>query len=61
MSDLSGGRKAIGCKWVYKIKYKSNGEIERFNVRLVAKRYNQKEGIDFNETFFPMVKIVIVR
>nr|GEZ28740.1 ribonuclease H-like domain-containing protein [Tanacetum cinerariifolium] len=55
------GKKAIDSKWVYKIKYKSNGEIERYKVRLVAKGFNQKEGIDFDETFYPVVKNIIVR
>nr|GEU78504.1 ribonuclease H-like domain-containing protein [Tanacetum cinerariifolium] len=59
--ELPKGRKAIGSKWVWKIKYKSDREIERYNARLVAKGFNQKKIIFFDETFSPMDKFVSIR
>nr|GEV54637.1 ribonuclease H-like domain-containing protein [Tanacetum cinerariifolium] len=53
--------KAIQSKWIFKIKYKSSGEIEGYNARLVAQGRVQKERIDYEETFSPVVKIVTVR
>lgn len=57
--DLPPFKKPIGSKWVYKIKHKAYGSIERF--RVVAKGYNQIWGIDFDETFSPMIKLTTVK
>ena len=51
LSDLPKGHKAIGLKWVFKIKKDTNGEIVKHKARLVAKGYVQKQGVDFEEVF----------
>ena len=58
---LPQGRKAIGNKWIFKIKRNSDDQVERFHARLVVKGYAQKEGIDFNEIFSPVVRLTTVR
>ncbi|MCO5583960.1 hypothetical protein L7F22_037878 [Adiantum nelumboides] len=61
LCDLPPSKKAIGRKWVYKLKCKPDGEIDRYKARLVAKGYAQQKGIDYEETFAPTCGMTTVR
>jgi hypothetical protein len=58
---LPEGRKAVKCKWIFKIRYKPSGEVEHFKARLVAKGFSRVAGVDFNETYVPVIKYDAVR
>ncbi|CAH9100576.1 unnamed protein product [Cuscuta epithymum] len=61
LQDLPPGKKPIFCKWVYKIKFKSDGSIDPFKARLIVCGNRQVQGIDYDETFAPVAKMVTVR
>ena len=55
--DLYSGKFAIGCKWIYKIKTRSDGTVDRYKARVVARGFTQEYGIDYEETFAPVARL----
>jgi len=61
IEELPARKKLISCKWVYRVKYKSDGSIEHYKARLVMRGDHQVEGFDFHETFASVAKMTSVR
>jgi hypothetical protein len=59
--DHPYGCKSIGCKWVFKKKFRPDGTVERYKARLVVKGYTQKEGEDFFDTYSPVARLTTIR
>jgi Reverse transcriptase (RNA-dependent DNA polymerase) len=58
---LPEGKKPVGCRWIYKIEFNSDGTIERYKAKLVAKGYTQTYGLDYKKIFAPVAKMNTVR
>ena len=61
ITTLPKGKKAIGCRWVFTLKFHANRTLERLKARLVAKGYTQTKGIGYGETFNLIVKFNTVQ
>ncbi|CAL9018146.1 unnamed protein product, partial [Prunus brigantina] len=57
---LPHGKKTVGCRWIYTVKLKANGSIERYKARLVANGYTQRYVIDYEETFALVARLTLL-
>ena len=59
--ELPPRKKLVGCKWVFTVKHKADGSLERYKTRIVAKGYTQTYGIDYLKTFVLVAKLNPIR
>ena len=58
---LPDGKKMVGCRWIFTFKLNPDGSINRYKAPLVGKGYNQKYGIDYEDTFALVAKMNTIR
>ena len=61
LTDLPPGKRIVGCKWIFSVKYKADGNVERFKACLVAKGFTQSYGIGYQELFALVAKLNAIR
>jgi hypothetical protein len=61
LEELPKGKKAIDCKWVFKIKRDETGNLDKYKARLVVKGCSQRPGIDYGETYAPVARLTTVK
>ena len=59
--ELPKNKKAIGCRWLFKVKKNADGTVNKYKARLCAKGFTQRLGVDFTETFAPVAKMTSIR
>ena len=59
-TNMLGVCETIGCKWAFRRKYRIDGTIQTFKIRLVAKGFRQREGIDYFDTYAPVARIASI-